>query len=145
MFVHFIILWLPTCVFVAEGLKEKVLGSHWAIVPKYIQWTTGPLIQLNQNFELPLFSVSTVVPFICCVHSCKPFVVITSYADLIDCRGFYSHTVGVQITYYFNCWVSKFWYLKTLIKYQSKKEFVHFIIERLSTWGSVAEELRDKV
>ena len=33
-----------------------------------------------KNFELTLFSVFTVVPFNCCVLSCRPFVVITSSA-----------------------------------------------------------------
>ena len=49
-------------------------------------------LQLNQNFELPLFSVFTVIPFNCCVHFCRPFVVITtSSAGLVGCRGFYCH------------------------------------------------------
>ena len=48
--------------------------------------------QLDQNFELPLFSVFTVVQFNCCVHSCRPFAAITSSAGLIGCRGSYCWT-----------------------------------------------------
>ena len=44
---------------------------------------------LDQNFELPLFSVYTAVLFNC-VHSCRPFVAVkTSSAGLVGCRGFY--------------------------------------------------------
>ena len=43
--------------------------------------------KLDQNFELPLFSVFTVVPFNCCVHSCRPFVAITTSAGLVGCKG----------------------------------------------------------
>jgi hypothetical protein len=39
--------------------------------------------QLDQNLELPLFSVFTVVPFNCCVYSYRPFVAITSLAGLV--------------------------------------------------------------
>ena len=46
--------------------------------------------QLNQIFELLLFSVSTIVPFNCCVYSCRPFVAITtSSAGLVGCKCFY--------------------------------------------------------
>ena len=39
--------------------------------------------QLNQNSKLPLFSVFAVVPFNCCVYSCKPFVVIKTVETFI--------------------------------------------------------------
>ena len=50
--------------------------------------------KLDQIFELPLISFLTVVPFNCCINSCRPFVVITSSAGLVGCRGFYCHSVS---------------------------------------------------
>ena len=52
---------------------------------------------LNQNFELPLFSVFTVVPFICGVLPCRPFVVIISSTGLVGCRGLYSFLLGLSL------------------------------------------------
>ena len=49
---------------------------------------TDGKISIESKFELPLFWVFTVVPFDCCIHSCRPFVVITSSAGLVGCRCF---------------------------------------------------------
>ena len=53
--------------------------------------------QSNQNFELPLFSVFTVVPLNHCVHSCNSFVAITiSSASCWVSRGLGSSTRNVD-------------------------------------------------
>ena len=51
--------------------------------------------QLNQNFELPLFSVFTIVLFNCFVYSSRPFVAITISFAGIGCRGSYCRPILV--------------------------------------------------
>ena len=94
-----------TAYYTAEAFAEKKVTLHSEVITMYYVnvflniMFNAPIrrFQLNQNFELPLFSVFTVVPFNCCVHSCRPFVAITSSAGLDRCRGFYwSSTVNYQ-------------------------------------------------
>ena len=47
------------------------------------------------SIELTLFSVFIVVSFTCRVHSCMPFVAITTFsAGLVGCRDFYWNYQG---------------------------------------------------
>ena len=42
--------------------------------------------ELESKLNLPLFSGFTVVPFYCCVHSCRSFVNnLTSLAGVVGC------------------------------------------------------------
>ena len=71
---------------------------------------------------------SSVVAFNSCVFFyCRPFIVYATFlTDLVGCWSFFcllAWAVGVQITDYFNCWVSKFLFLpKQLSTAQARRQ-----------------------